>query len=86
MHSVELMEQAVALAERLGWRIRHEYLGEVGGGACEIGGTRWIFIDLALTPIEQFDQVIAALQADAAIYTVKVPAELSEYLGLRRAA
>ncbi len=86
MHSVELMEEAVALAQRSGWNIRHEYLGEVGGGACEIAGRRWIFIDLALNPIEQLDQVIDALRSDAGIYTASVPECLMERLGVRRAA
>ena len=87
MHSVERMEAAIALAQRIGWKVRYEYLGEVGGGACEIAGTKWIFIDLALTPYEQFDQVIEALKADPAIHTAAVPDCLREDLELwRRAA
>ena len=73
MHSVERMEAAIALAQSVGWKVRYEYLGEVGGGACEIAGQKWIFIDLALTPFEQFDQVIDALKSDAAIHTAVVP-------------
>ena len=87
MHSVQRMEAAIALAQRIGWKVRYEYLGEVGGGACEIGGQKWIFVDLALTPYEQLDQVLEALKADAAIHTVKVPEGLREDLELwRRAA
>ncbi len=86
MHSVELMEHAIAVAEQLGWRVRYENLGEVGGGACEIAGQKWIFIDLALPPLEQFGQVIQALQSDAAIYTVNLPECLAEYFEVRRAA
>ena len=86
MHSVELMEHALATAQQLGWRIRYENLGEVGGGPCEIAGKKWIFIDLALTPIEQFQQVLDALKSDAGIYTVVVPACLHELLGIRSAA
>ena len=87
MHSVQRMEAAIALAQRIGWKVRYEYLGEVGGGACEIACQKWIFVDLALTPYEQFDQVIEALKGDAAIHTVDVPECLREDLELwRRAA
>ena len=87
MHSVQRMEAAIALAQRLGWKVRYEYLGEVGGGACEIGGQKWIFIDLALTPYEQLDQVIEALKGDAGIHTADVPDCLHMELELwRRAA
>ena len=57
MHSVERMEAALALAKRLGWQVRQEYMGEVGGGACEIGGRKIIFLDIALNPLEQFESV-----------------------------
>lgn len=73
MHSVQRMEAAIALAQRIGWNVRYEYLGEVGGGACQIAGKKWIFVDLALTPYEQFDQVIETLKGDPAIHTVSVP-------------
>lgn len=64
MHTVDLLEQAIALAESLGYRIRQEWLGGSGGGGCEIRGQRWLFVDLALTPVEQFNQVLEVLQAD----------------------
>ncbi|MCA9269927.1 MAG: hypothetical protein KDA41_15710 [Planctomycetales bacterium] len=86
MHPIEHMKDAAALAERLGWRIRYEYLGEVGGGACEVGGRKLIFVDVALSPLEQFHQVIEAIRDDAAVHTVDVPACLAPYLELRRAA
>jgi hypothetical protein len=63
MHTVDLLEQALALAASLGVRVRQEWLGGSGGGSCEIRGQRWLFIDLALTPAEQFAQVSEALTA-----------------------
>jgi len=57
MHTVELREQALALAEQLGYRIREEWLGGSGGGQCEFAGCRWIFVDLALNAEEQLEQV-----------------------------
>ena len=82
MYSIDLMDELVAVAERLGWRIRQEYLGEVGGGPCEIGGRKWIFLDIALSPPEQFEQLLDALRSDAAIHAVKVPASLQQLLGV----
>jgi hypothetical protein len=64
MHTVDLLEQAIALAGSLGYRVRQEWLGGSGGGGCEIRGERWLFVDLALTPVEQFAQVLDVLQAD----------------------
>jgi hypothetical protein len=90
MYSIDLKDEAIALAERLGWRIRQEYLGEVGGGPCEVAGRKWIFLDIALSPPEQFEQLLDALRGDPAIHTVKVPPALQQLLGVapvaRRAA
>lgn len=66
MHTVDLLEQAVALAKALGYRVREEWLGGAGGGGCEIRGQKWIFVDLALTPVEQFTQLLDVLQAHPA--------------------
>ena len=86
MHTVELLQLAVEAAESLGYRIRHEYLGGSGGGACEFGGRKWLFIDLASNSMEQLDQVLAALRDDPGIYLVDLPAPLSQLLGVRRSA
>ena len=86
MHTVELLEQMIAVAERLGYRTRMEWLGGTGGGACELRGSKWLFVDLALTTSEQLEQVAATLQADPALYVTPLPAGVREALGLRRAA
>lgn len=62
MHTVELLDQAVALAQSLGYAVRQDWLGG-GGGSCEVRGRKWLFVDLALTPAEQLGQVLDALQA-----------------------
>ncbi len=86
MHTIELLEQAEELAKRLGYGVRQEWLGGCGGGACQIGGRKWIFIDLSLTASEQLTQLTAAVLSDPAIHTVSMPTDLARYLGLRRAA
>lgn len=63
MHLFEQMEIALACAEQLGYRVRHEYLGGVTGGACEFAGNSWIFIDLAISPAEQLEQLLAVLES-----------------------
>ena len=86
MHTVELLELALKAAENLGYGIRHEWLGGSGGGACEFAGRKWIFVDLALNPVEQLEQVSAALRADPSIYAIQLPADLRKHLGIRRSA
>ena len=86
MHTVEVLEQALAVAEELGYKIRHEWLGGNGGGACEFGGSKWIFIDLALNAVEQLDQVAEALRGDPVIHLVALSPPLRQVLDVRRAA
>jgi hypothetical protein len=86
VRTVEQLNSLLAVAESLGYGIRFEWLGGRTGGACEIAGKRWLFVDLALNPVEQLDQVTEALRQDAAIHTAKVPPAAREALGLRKAA
>ena len=86
MHTIELLEQCCEVARTLGYQIRHEWLGGSGGGACEFGGRKWIFVDLALNVDEQLDQVTRALQQDPGIHLCRLSGALSRQLGVRRAA
>jgi hypothetical protein len=86
MHTIELLAQALNVAESLGYGIRHEWLGGGTGGVCEIAGKRWLFVDLALNPLEQLDQVATALREDVRIHSAPMPPTLRDWLGLRRAA
>ena len=86
MHTVELLEQALHVADQLGYSIRHEWLGGAGGGACEIRGRKWLFVDLALNAVEQLEQVVTVLQADAAVYTAELPPAMRRLLGIRKSA
>jgi len=86
MHTAEALEQTLAVAEELGYRIRHEWLGGNGGGACEFGGSKWIFVDLALNTLEQLDQVAEALRNDPAIHLFPLSPSLQQLLDVRRAA
>jgi len=85
MHTVELLEQSLETAKELGFEVRHEWLGGGGGGACEIGGRKCLFIDLSLNAIEQLEQVSDALRSDPAIYLLPLPKELRQQLGIQAA-
>jgi len=86
MHTVELLEEACGVAESLGYKIRQDWLGGSGGGACEFAGQKWIFIDLALNAIEQLEQVSDALRDDPNIYLANLSGPLQQVLDIRRAA
>lgn len=86
MHTVEMLRRSLQLAESIGYGVRHEWLGGSGGGACEFGGRKWLFVDLALSVPEQLDQVATALRSEPAIHLAPVPSELRRMLDLRPAA
>ena len=86
MHTVELLERLKSLAEEAGYTIRHEWLGGSGGGKCEFAGRKWIFVDLALSVVEQLDQVAAALKDDPAVWMLDLPVPVTRVLGRRMAA
>ncbi len=86
MRTVELLEQCCETAEQLGYQIRHEWLGGSGGGACEFGGRKFIFVDLALNTEEQLAQVTEALQQDPGVHLCSLSGKLSRHLGVKRAA
>lgn len=86
MHTVELMEQAVVVAKALGYGVRQEWLGGCGGGACEVGSRKWIFLDISLTTSEQLEQLTLALQSDPGIYQAALPRELADLMSIRKSA
>lgn len=85
MHTVELLEEALTAASRLGFKVRQEWLG-AGGGACEIKGQKWIFLDHGQMPLEQLAVVAAALRGEPGLARLPLGAELRAYLGVRRSA
>lgn len=63
MHTVELLEEAIDLAKRLGFVVREDWFGGAPAGACQLKGRRWLFVDLALSPREKLDEVVAVLRS-----------------------
>jgi hypothetical protein len=62
MHTVDLLDEALALAERAGFLIRRKWLGEGLGGACRIGQQRVLFVNLSASSEEQLSEAVAALR------------------------
>ena len=57
MNAVERLEQWVQLAQQNGFEVRHEYFGGTGGGVCEYAGKTFLFLDLALSTVEQLERL-----------------------------
>jgi hypothetical protein len=85
MSTIEQLDQWVEIAQRLGYRIRYDYFGGTGGGICEFGKQKWIFIDLALNATEQLEQLQQSL-ADEPLLSTVAPANLLNPHHVGRAA
>ena len=86
MHTVDMVKEAIAVAQRAGYRIRQEYLGGSMGGGCEFGGQKWIFLDVSLGPVDQLEQVLDALRHDPDVVGMPMSGELQNRIGVRKSA
>jgi hypothetical protein len=88
MLTVEALNQALETARRLGFKVRLEWLGGNGGGACEIRGEKWIFVDLANNAEEQLDCVLEALkqEADESVLPLPIQPDLQQLIERRKSA
>ena len=71
MHTLDKLQRAISAVDKLGYRVRQEWLGGSGnggssGGGCEIRGQKWLFLDLAQSPADQLDVVTDVLRREAA--------------------
>lgn len=86
MHTVDLLEEAVATALRLGYKLRQDWLGGSGGGGCEIKGQKWLFLDLAQSPTDQLDQVVDALRREPRLDSTGLSPTLERLVQHRKSA
>jgi len=86
MHTVELLEEAIALAKGVGYQVRHDWLGGSGGGYCEIRGQKWIFLDLAVGHLDQLELVLETLRRESELAALPMPCQLQELLAVRKSA
>jgi hypothetical protein len=63
MHTVDLLEEALLLAEERGFLVRRQWLAEGLGGMCRIGEQRVLFVNLAASNEEQLDKALEALRS-----------------------
>lgn len=85
MHTVELLDAALAVAKRLGIEIRQDWL-DGAGGVCVLKGRTCLFLDLAETPQEHLELAIEALCGRPDLATLALPAELAQLLAVRKSA
>jgi hypothetical protein len=86
MHTVELLQEALEAARRLGYEVRQDWLGGNGGGHCLVRGRKWLLLDLAQSAEEQLEVVAEALRGEIGLgHVVKSP-QLAERLDLRTVA
>ncbi len=64
MNAVEQFDELIATATNAGYRIRYDNFGGTGGGVCQFGGARWLFVDLALSTEDRLEQLTVALEND----------------------
>jgi len=86
MHTVELVGEAIRVAQRLGYRIRQEWMGGLGGGTCEIRGRKALFLDLAWGPNEQLEHLVETLQRETTAANIAMPRELRDLIGRGKSA
>lgn len=86
MHTVELLEEAIAVAEQAGYEVREEWLGGTGGGHCEIKGRKCVFLDLAVGPLEQLEVLLDTLRREPNVVPLPMSPHLRSLLGARKSA
>lgn len=85
MHTVELLQEAVDTARKIGYDVRQDWLGGNGGGHCLVRGRRLILLDVAQTPDEQLRVVADALRGEADAEKFIRSPELADRLKIRAA-
>jgi hypothetical protein len=86
MHTVEILEQALEVAARLGYTVRQEWLAGAGGGGCELKGRKLFFLDLDLPPDDQLQQLLATLRREPATMELPMPQPLRDLFKTRKIA
>jgi hypothetical protein len=59
-----LLQEALQLAQDLGYRVREEPLGDLPGGACVVGDARHVLLNLEHSVANRLDMLLRALAAD----------------------
>jgi len=84
--SVEQLEVLLELSKDMGYEVRYETLGGIGGGACEYAGRKCLFVDVTLGPMDQLDSVSQALGNDPQVALYEMTGDQETALRVRKAA
>ncbi len=52
MNTVEALERKIEQVRQLGYEVHFDWFGGTGGGACQVGKRKCLFLDLAVGVIE----------------------------------
>ncbi|MCH2179401.1 MAG: hypothetical protein MK106_11420 [Mariniblastus sp.] len=85
-NSVEQLEVLLELAKDMGYEVRYESLGGIGGGTCEYAGRKCLFVDLTLGILEQLDFVSRSLGNDPQVALYEMTRDQESALQVRKAA
>ncbi len=86
MHSVELLEHALTVAQKLGFLVREEYVGDIEGGSCVVRGQKMLFLDPQLSIPDRLAIICDTLSGDPQLERNALPTELAARLTVRKAA
>lgn len=86
MHTVDLLAEALTTVKSRGYEVRVERLDDAGGGVCEFGGKKILFLDALQSPLEQLHAVLEVLRAELNRKPLRVTPALAKLLEPRRAA
>ncbi len=84
VHTAQLLHEALNLARRVGFVVRPDYFGGSGGGACQLGAQKVLFLDLALWPDEQLQHVADVLIQEPALEQQPISDQLRQVLQSRQ--
>ncbi len=85
-NSVDQLETLLELAKDMGYEVRYESLGGIGGGTCEYGGRKCLFVDITLGVLDQLDAVSRALGNDPQVALYEMTQDQEFALRTRKAA
>ena len=59
-----LLQEALQLAQDLGYRVREEPLGDLPGGPCTVAGAKHVLLNLEHSVANRLDTLLRSLAAD----------------------
>lgn len=57
MNTVESLERKLDQVRALGYEVHYDWFGGTGGGACQLGRRKCLFLDLAQSPVDHLELV-----------------------------